>query len=542
MNPIETLAGSMSADFASLIGSMVRTAPEGLAEAEAASGKQLPLDPGTQLPVDAATQLLGDAGMQAPAAGMQIVADAGTQLPVYAGTHLLTDLEMRFPDDAREQAPETLEARAGGEEHLIDAAAPILVPGLSAPLPSPAADARPAELTADSAGTKGQGGELAGGVHPGFIRPQGAGAVSQGVAPLPQSAAAVPQGVASLPQSAAAVPQSVAAAPQSAAAASAPAIADQAEGSRPIQSPAEARLSAVDPAATAGIAKAEGEQPVIANAQRGTWTADTKGAATLSPAAVPQPLPARGMEAAVPTAALLRAKAAPIGKAEEADTLEDALAARLNRGKSQPGISPAGRRNDVSALGTVGAVAADLSSVTASFAPLPMQNASIGATPLSTVNGPPMAAALDLGAVIDRLVEARQTAAGGRVQLSVNHEDFGAINVRIDQAAGTGLAGVALTSLDPGFAPAVHAALAERGTSERQPASAEPSQRGDQPQPRGDGSAQNGQGQSQHAQAQGNSPRQGAPLGFRDEHGDALAREGRGSAPAPTADDRNLYA
>ena len=267
-----------------------------------------------------------------------------------------------------------------------------------------------------------------------------------------------------------------------------------------------------------------------------------KGAATLAPAATPQSLASGGIDAPVPTARLLRAKSAPAGKVAEAGTLQSALAMRMTRSKPQGDVELRGPRNELPGVSLAGAIAADLPSAPAGLAPLSVQNASFGGSGLMTSHSTPAAAALDLGAVIDRLVEARQTATGGRVQMSVTHEDFGAVNVRIDQASGTGLAGVALTSLDPGFAPAVHAALADRGASERQPANGDTSKGGDQPQARGDGSAQNGQAHSQHAQAQGDSQHQGAGRGFRNELGDTHAQQARGSSDLSAADDHNLYA
>ena len=116
---------------------------------------------------------------------------------------------------------------------------------------------------------------------------------------------------------------------------------------------------------------------------------------------------------------------------------------------------------------------------------------------------------LDLNAVIDRLVEVRQSAAGGRVQLSVAHDDFGAVGVRFEQAAGAGMVSVALTSADPGFAPAVQAALAERLAAERQPQATDPAARQDAMTGRGEGGNQHGQPHAGQAQTSSDQNRQG---------------------------------
>jgi hypothetical protein len=64
----------------------------------------------------------------------------------------------------------------------------------------------------------------------------------------------------------------------------------------------------------------------------------------------------------------------------------------------------------------------------------------------------------DFAALIDRLVEARESSAPQTVQAAISHADFGQVSLRFDHD-GNGLT-VAMTSADPDFAPAVQAAAA----------------------------------------------------------------------------------
>lgn len=64
----------------------------------------------------------------------------------------------------------------------------------------------------------------------------------------------------------------------------------------------------------------------------------------------------------------------------------------------------------------------------------------------------------EFSALVDRLVEAREAARPANANLTVNHADFGQVSVRFAQDNGN--LSVALTSNDPGFIPAVNAAVA----------------------------------------------------------------------------------
>ena len=120
---------------------------------------------------------------------------------------------------------------------------------------------------------------------------------------------------------------------------------------------------------------------------------------------------------------------------------------------------------------------ADLAGAGQDFLFATPQPLTAAAPPAASTAPQPSFQSLQLEAMIDRLVEARQSAAGGSVQVSLAHSEFGTVGVRFEQAAGAGLATVALTSSDPGFAPAVQAALAERAPAERPTAANEQASR-----------------------------------------------------------------
>ncbi|MEM6908221.1 MAG: hypothetical protein AAF494_06040 [Pseudomonadota bacterium] len=66
----------------------------------------------------------------------------------------------------------------------------------------------------------------------------------------------------------------------------------------------------------------------------------------------------------------------------------------------------------------------------------------------------------NLATAIEQLAETRETARGIRPELTVRHSEFGAVNMRLE-AFGNDLRAT-LSNRDPGFVPAVQAALAER--------------------------------------------------------------------------------
>ena len=66
-------------------------------------------------------------------------------------------------------------------------------------------------------------------------------------------------------------------------------------------------------------------------------------------------------------------------------------------------------------------------------------------------------AAHDFGAIVDRLVEARQTGASVATSAIVSHHEFGQVRLRLSESEG-GLS-IAMSSPDSGFAPAADAAI-----------------------------------------------------------------------------------
>lgn len=96
-----------------------------------------------------------------------------------------------------------------------------------------------------------------------------------------------------------------------------------------------------------------------------------------------------------------------------------------------------------------------------------------------------------LETAIEHLAEAREAGRAARSQVTLSHQEFGAISLRID-ASGNDLRAT-LASRDPGFVPAIQAALAERGINASSEAASTQSQRGSDQSP----GHQGNQGQSQ---------------------------------------------
>lgn len=94
--------------------------------------------------------------------------------------------------------------------------------------------------------------------------------------------------------------------------------------------------------------------------------------------------------------------------------------------------------------------------------------------------------AADIAQAIDLAVEARETGRNLRPELSLRHGEFGLVNMRIEGMGGDLRA--TLNSRDPGFAPAFHAALADRAIAAPPEAGQTGSQRGND----GSGNAHHG--------------------------------------------------
>lgn len=84
------------------------------------------------------------------------------------------------------------------------------------------------------------------------------------------------------------------------------------------------------------------------------------------------------------------------------------------------------------------------------------------AQPLSSVAASP-AAAEQIEALVEVLAQAREAGRGARGDVTLRHGEFGTVAIRIEQADGETRA--VLNGRDPGFAPAVMAALADRATT-----------------------------------------------------------------------------
>ena len=128
--------------------------------------------------------------------------------------------------------------------------------------------------------------------------------------------------------------------------------------------------------------------------------------------------------------------------------------------------------------------------------------------------------------LIERLVQARDTAQGNSARLSVTNSDFGTVSLRFDNAA-SGLS-VSMTNADPEFASTARTALAERGVAAGDIIRADAGQtRAEQSfpahhQPHSQSQAQaqaqtqgNGSGQHERFQPQANAQ---TPLAERDAH------------------------
>lgn len=95
------------------------------------------------------------------------------------------------------------------------------------------------------------------------------------------------------------------------------------------------------------------------------------------------------------------------------------------------------------------------------LAPSPALVAEAGAA-LAGGLAPSPASAADAEAVLDQIATLRDAARSARGDVVLRHGEFGTVNLRIDAAGAPGEWRAALTSRDPGFVPAVQAALAER--------------------------------------------------------------------------------
>lgn len=145
----------------------------------------------------------------------------------------------------------------------------------------------------------------------------------------------------------------------------------------------------------------------------------------------------------------------------EADEARDALSNAV----AGPAAMPAGHVSGVPV-----AAAAD------SLAPIPVNPSAPAPTsaPATPFAEPRSIAALETA--IEHLAEAREAGRSARSQVTLSHQEFGAITMRLE-ANGSDLRAT-LASRDPGFVPAIQTALAERGVTASGDAASTQSQRG----------------------------------------------------------------
>lgn len=218
-------------------------------------------------------------------------------------------------------------------------------------------------------------------------------------------------------------------------------------------------------------------------------------------------------DAAIPTAQLLRASTSLRTMGAEQASPPGTVDMPADEPVSPQPSSERGSAPRVAAIQTGAASFEAGSSNTGQpvLAPLAQAGTS-GSASIMTSAPTQLAAPADLDAMIDRLVEARQTAQSGQARISVSHAEFGQVGIRIEQLAATGALGVTLNSADPDFAPAVQAALADR-SGERAPdrGTASDSTRQEFSASRnGEGFAQGNQSASGDARSSGDQPRSAA--------------------------------
>ncbi|MEL7198189.1 MAG: hypothetical protein AAGL10_07720 [Pseudomonadota bacterium] len=156
--------------------------------------------------------------------------------------------------------------------------------------------------------------------------------------------------------------------------------------------------------------------------------------------------------------------------------------------------------------------------------------APIASNPLPTVaNGTPAVPPADrsvnaqMDQAIEQLHETREASRTARSELTVRHAEFGAVNMRLEAAAGGDLRAI-LANRDPGFVPAIQAALADRAVSaSSETATSSNNQSGSRHSENGsNGSTMNNQNGGNWGSGAGSDSRYGSFLG------------GEGSAPQPS--------
>jgi len=290
----------------------------------------------------------------------------------------------------------------------------------------------------------------------------------------------------------------------------------QPDASQPEAAPMPARTLAVQSAAAA----APQELQINADEQVQTASTGPQAPATapqdrLVPASAAAPLlvtleqsadqivaqPARAVRIAAQPVAVQQAVAAPLALMVEeapAPVVPTAHMLRSEPQRTEPAIAVATAAEDrpVTSAPRQRAVATVLPADTTA-APLaaPQLASQPDLQPLTVTTAPRAERPVDFAELVDRLATARETAMPDRMQVAVNHAEFGKVSLRFE-ADGSGL-NVAMSSADPDFARAVAAAapaaaqqfasngdaLPQRGASEQSSAAGQaPSQQQNSPQ------------------------------------------------------------
>jgi hypothetical protein len=143
----------------------------------------------------------------------------------------------------------------------------------------------------------------------------------------------------------------------------------------------------------------------------------------------------------------------------------------------------------------------------------------------------------DLEGTVEQLTAYRDAARSSRPELTVRHSEFGMVNLRVEASGGATEWRALLTSRDPGFVPAVQAALAERAVAA---SSDSPAHNGAYSGGRGGESSSFGQGSGQPSH--GSSPGSGQSASQPFAGQSANSRRGHAAVIDKAADDRGASA
>lgn len=180
----------------------------------------------------------------------------------------------------------------------------------------------------------------------------------------------------------------------------------------------------------------------------------------------PPAVPAAAPELPAPARTLRAAGVAPMRGARPAGTAPDTASPASEPAPSLPLASATGLETAPSASPTPAATAASptLSAAQPEPAPPPVL-ANLAPAPQTPAApdraGEPRAPAPQVEAAIEQVGSLREAMRSARPEMTVRHAEFGFVSVRLEQAAPDNWRAV-LASRDPGFVPAIQAALEER--------------------------------------------------------------------------------